>query len=285
MRLYNEEGAIKQLKVATVAMECDREPAKNRAKIVNTVETIKQTNPDTEMIVFGEMILGWYNPGGDRAYHRGISEPIPGETTCELGELASKYGMYLCFGISEIKDGILYNTQVLLNPQGEIQAIHRKWNLKPGEKKAGYQPGPQPVTITEIKGIKVGMIICSDAANSRTMLRLMKEHLELIILSLADDKDEGWFMAKANARLYDAWIISANRYGREHDYWSGHLAITDPMGQIRSTSFDQERYLVYELRFPTEQSWLQKVVRGIVVKVPLVSHILKHRKTLLSYFR
>jgi hypothetical protein len=129
------------------------------------------------------------------------------------------------------------------------------------------------------------MIICSDAANSRTMLRLMKEHLELIIFSLADDKDEGWFMAKANARLYDAWIISANRYGREHDYWNGHLAITDPMGQMRSTSLDQERYLVYELRFPTEQSWLQKVVRGVVVKVPLFSHIMKHRKTFLSYFR
>lgn len=285
MKLYNEEGATKQLKVATVAMECKREPAKNRTKIVNTVETITQTNPDTEMIVFGEMILGWYNPGRDVAYHRGISEPVPGETTCELGELASKYGIYICFGISEIKDGILYNTQVLLNPQGEIQAIHRKWNLKPGEKKAGYQSGSQPVTITEIKGIKVGMIICSDAANSRTMLRLMKEHLGLIILSLADDKDEGWFVAKANARLYDAWIITANRYGREYDYWNGHLVITDPMGKLRSTSLDQERYLVYELRFPTEQSWLQKVVRGIVVKLPLFSHIMKHRKTFLSYFR
>ena len=31
-------------------------------------------------------------------------------------------------------------SQVLSTPQGEIQAVHRRWNLKPGEKKANDQP-------------------------------------------------------------------------------------------------------------------------------------------------
>ena len=31
------------------------------------------------------------------------------------------------------------HTQVLSTPQGEIQAVHRRWNLKPGEK-ANFQP-------------------------------------------------------------------------------------------------------------------------------------------------
>ena len=98
----------------------------------------------------------------------------------------------------------MYNTQVLLNPQGQVQAIHRKWNLKPGEKQANYQPGPKPVTITDINGIKTGFVICSDAANPNAMWQLMKNRLELILISLADDSDEGLFMAKFNARMYDA---------------------------------------------------------------------------------
>lgn len=74
--LYNEKEATKQLKVATVAMQCDREPAVNRTKAAKTVEAIMQVHPDVELIVFGEMILGWYDPGGMPEYHRHIAEPV-----------------------------------------------------------------------------------------------------------------------------------------------------------------------------------------------------------------
>jgi len=59
------------------------------------------------------------------------------------------YGIYLCFGMPEIHGESLFNGQVLINPQGEIQAIHRKWNLKPAEEMANYQAGPVPLTITD----------------------------------------------------------------------------------------------------------------------------------------
>ncbi len=45
-----------------------------------------KAHPDVELVLFGEMILGHYNPGGMPEYHRKISEPIPGPTTQALGE-------------------------------------------------------------------------------------------------------------------------------------------------------------------------------------------------------
>lgn len=195
--LYDETAATKRLKVATVTMQCDRDPVSNRIKMIQTIASIMQAHPDIELIMFGEMILGHYNPGGMPVYHREIAEPVPGKTTQALSKQAREYGIYLCFGISKNNDGHLYNTQVLLNPQGEIQTCHRKWNIKPGEIQANYLQGSQSVTVTEICGIKTGMIICSDAAHPRVMRELIRNRLEFILFSLADDKDVGWFCCQS----------------------------------------------------------------------------------------
>jgi predicted amidohydrolase len=282
--LYNEEIATKRLQVAGVALSCDRDPDVNRARIADTVSDIMQAHPDTELVVFGEMILGWYCPGEMPEYHRRISQPISNETLQPFSSLAMQHAIYLCYGISELDGGSMYNTQVLLNPQGQVQAVHRKWNLKPGEKQANYQPGPTSVTITDINGIKTGIVICSDAASPNAMWELMKNRLELIIISLADDSDEGLFMAKFNARMYDAWIVTANRYGDENGcFWNGHLVISDPWGELRATGQGQEQFLVYELGFADQRLWLKRAIRNLWVKAPLAFHILKNWKRAKSY--
>ena len=282
--LYNEQGAAKRLKVAGVAMSCDREPDVNRAKMADMVGAIMRAHPDTELVVFGEMILGWYSPGKMPEYHRRISQPISNETLQLFSSLAVEHGIYLCFGMSELDGASLHNAQVLLNPQGQVQAIHRKWNLKPGEKKANYQPGPVPVTITDIKGIRTGIVICSDAASPRAMWELMKSRLDLVILSLADDSDEGLFMAKLNARMYDAWIVTANRYGDEDGwFWNGHLVISDPCGELHATGQGDEQYLAHELMCGADRSGPKRVLRNVIVKAPLFLHIIRNWKKARAY--
>ncbi len=282
--LYNEQAATRHLKVASVAMSCDRDPDVNRIKIVNTLDTITQADPGVDLVVFGEMILGWYNPGHMPEYHRRISKPVSQETLQAFVSLAAQHRIHLCFGMSEIDDNRLYNIQVLLTPQGEIQAVHRKWNLKPGEKKANYQPGPVPVTITDIKGVRTAIVICSDTASPRGMWELMRSRPELIILSLADDADDDLFMAKFNARMYDSWIVTANRYGDEDGwFWNGHIVISDPCGELRATGQDQEQFLVHKLGFADEQSWLKRATRNVWVKTPLAFHLLRNWKRAKSY--
>jgi predicted amidohydrolase len=277
--LYDEQGATKHLKVATVALQCDAEPSVNRARIVAMTEAIVDAHPDVELVVFGEVILCWYTPKR-REYHRGTAESIPGETTRTMARLAAEHGIYISLGLSESRDGRLYNAQLLLNPAGEIQAVHRKRYPKSDT----FSRGPVPVTVTEIKGIKTGMLICSDAASPRTMWELMKKRLELIILSLADDSDEGLFMAKFNARMYDAWLVTANRYGDEDGhFWDGHLMISDPLGRLRVTTNGREQYQVYDLGFASSPSWPKWLVRSAMVKAPVILHVLRNWKRARSY--
>jgi predicted amidohydrolase len=281
--LYNEQAASKRLKVASVAMTCDRDPEVNRIKIARTLDRIAGAAPDVGLVVFGEMILGWYKPSQMPAYHRRISAPISREVQ-GFAPLAKQHKIHLCFGMSEIDGGRLHNTQVLLSPQGEIQAVHRKWNLKPGEWQADYQPGPVPITITDVKGIRTAIVICSDAASPRAMRELMRSRVDMIILSLADDGDKDLFMARFNARIYDAWIVTANRYGDEDGYfWNGHLVISDPCGELRVTGRDKEQFLIYELGFVDQESWLKRVIRQAWVKTPLIWHILRNWKRAKSY--
>ena len=283
--LYPEESATKQLTVATTAMGCARDATENRRRIADIVQRIMREHPNTEVVLFGEMVSGWYNPEAMTRVESDVSEPIPGETTDLLGDLSRKYAIFLSCGLSEKASDGYHNAQVLINPQGEIQAVHRKWNLKPAERQAGYIPGPRPVTETEIKGLKVGMVICSDTAHPRTMRALLRSAADVILFSLADDRDEKWFMAKAQARMYDAWIVSANRYGQEQHYWNGHTIISDPLGRLRKVSVDQEGYLVHTLRFAPERSGVRRLLRHIYVKSPLVVHALWNWRILKSYYR
>ncbi len=281
--LYDETKATRRLKIATTAMRCDRNVGDNRARIAATIEAVMQAHPDVELILFGEMILGWYMPGKQSDYHRQISEPIPGETTQMLAGLAQKFGIYICLGISEWDGNRLYNSQALLNPRGEIQAIHHKKNLKPGEIDGEYQPGSARVTATEIKGVKTGIVICSDTASPRTMWALIRGRFDLILHSLADD-DRDDFVTRFQARMYDAWFVTANRFGQEGgQFWPGLITVTDPLGAVRDTKLGQEQVLVYDLRFAEPGSWFKRAIRNIWVKAPLIVHVIKNWKQARSY--
>jgi predicted amidohydrolase len=281
--LYNEQKAAKRLKVATVTMQCDPEPDLNRAQMVTAVKEIKAIHPDVKLVMFGEMVLGWYTPGM-REYNHRVAEPIPGETTSILMGLAAEQDIFICFGLLESRACGMHNAQVLINPQGEIQAIHRKWNLRSQERGAGFQPGPRPVTVTDILGVKTGIVICADAASPRAMWGLMKSRLDLILLSLADDHDKGLFMAYFNARMYDAWIVTANRYGDENGYfWNGHTVISDPLGALKATSQDKAGYLVHELCFDVRQPMMKRILRNLIVKTPLLFHLLRNWNRIKEY--
>ena len=78
---YNTDEFDRHLNVASVAMQCDKDPGKNLSKLQDFVDRICSENPDVELIVFGEMILGWYeDPENQRSYQESLAETIPGPT-------------------------------------------------------------------------------------------------------------------------------------------------------------------------------------------------------------
>ncbi|MFN8208459.1 MAG: carbon-nitrogen hydrolase family protein [Bacteroidales bacterium] len=246
---YDTSGASIKINVASIAMQCDKLPEINILKMENFIEKIVTENPEVTLIVFGEMILGWYeDPDDQESYQKEIAETLPGPTTNRISKLASKYNVYITFGMNQLLDGNLYNAQPVIGPDGSILAIHHKTYLTPADEAAGFQKGNK-LTVVNIRGVKTGIVICKDQENSKLTEEVVQNNCKLVIVSFADDIVEDFFTYGSDlSRKYNAWLVSSNRYGEEGEYfYKGEIRVSDPGGNHHIRKEDSEQYLYYSI--------------------------------------
>lgn len=269
------------LTLATVAMHCSNIRDENLSRIASITKEIKQANPAVDLVFMGETLFSWYSPAQHPDIHYHSSEPIPGPITERISSLCKDLGIYMCFGMVEKYADHYFNAQVVIDPDGKIIAVHRKWNLKTNT----FTPGNEPFITIKIKGIRISILICADAAHPHTMLQLIKTKPDLILLSLADDKDDNFFMSRFNAKLYCRWIATANRVGFEDDhYWSGHIVISNPQGRLLKYSRGCEGWLFQEITEIRYRNPLLHYLQHLISRISLIFLILKNWKIARSYF-
>jgi len=110
-----------------------------------------------DLVVLGET-LTYYGLGKSFAE---VAEPIPGPSTEYFGSLARKHDLYIVAGLVERAGHLLYNTAVLIGPDGKVVGKYRKVTLPRSEIAAGLAPGDDyPVFDTRFG--KVGLMVCYD---------------------------------------------------------------------------------------------------------------------------
>lgn len=249
---------VKNFILATTAITPSKIHSETLKIIEKTVETIITKDSSVSLIQFGEAIVGWYSPA-DMIKN---AETVPGPSSMFIAELAKKHAIYISFGIPVIRDGLYYNSQMVVAPDGSICAIHDKYKLKSGEIKAGFSPGKKKITLLDIAGLKTAMIICADASHTAVIKELRRSKCDLILYSLADDEDKDWLGARIIAHLYNAWVVSANRFGHENCFWNGHLIISDPDGKIVQRSVEKETLFIQNITIK-KYSFITKIIRSI----------------------
>jgi N-carbamoylputrescine amidase len=89
-----------------------------------------------------------------------LAEPVPGGPTARrLSDLARRHRLVLSVGLSEKERDIVYNTQVLVGPDGYI-GKQRKLHLSRDE--VNYYKGGRDILVFDIGRCKVGTVICYD---------------------------------------------------------------------------------------------------------------------------
>jgi predicted amidohydrolase len=128
-----------------------------------------------DLVVLGETVpsVGIGKPTQE------IAEPIPGPTTEYFGQLAKKHNLHIVVSLDE-RDGLLvYNTAVLLGPDGKLIGKYRKVCLPRSEVEEGVAPGNDyPVFDTSFG--KVGMMICYDGFFPEVARELTNRGAEVI---------------------------------------------------------------------------------------------------------
>ena len=84
----------------------------------------------------------------------------PGPITTRLSEVAEASGTTIIAGVAERDGDRLFNSAVLLRPDGS-RSIYRKIHLFMDEKKI-FDPGDLGFSVVDACGVRVGMMVCFD---------------------------------------------------------------------------------------------------------------------------
>ena len=128
-----------------------------------------------DLVVLGET-LTLYGLGKTYA---DVAEPIPGPSSKYFCALAKQHDLYIVAGLVEREGHLIYNTSVLVGPDGELVGKYRKVCLPRTEVQGGIAPGTEyPVFDTRFG--KVGMMICYDGFFPEVALELARQGAEII---------------------------------------------------------------------------------------------------------
>ena len=192
------------------------------------------------LVVFPEMATHGYF-FGDRQRLWELAELVPGgSTTQRLLELARSYRAYLVAGTAEREGEKLYNTAVLVSPDGFITK-YRKLHLW-SEEKLLYEPGDLGLVVADLPIGRVGLLICYDLwfPEQARLLRLLGADVLAMPAALVWNDTpahvkRGYYMADyvamTTAHLNQVHLAMASQVGRYEGRWLfGSSILVGPLG-------------------------------------------------------
>lgn len=184
-----------------------------------------------DLIVLPELANAGYN------YHDldqavACSEDIHnGSFTAFLCELARRLDCHIVSGINENDAGTLYNTAILVGPQGLI-GKYRKVHLFMNEKDY-FEPGNLDFPLFNINGAMVGLQICFDYVFPEPWGIIARKGADIICHPSNLVTEFAFKVLPAHAVSNRIFILTANRTGTEGNlHFTGGSQILDPNGDI-----------------------------------------------------
>ena len=168
------------------------------------------------------------------------AEPIPGPTTEYFGSQAKLNGIHIAVSLYEREGHLVYNTAVLLNPEGKLLGKYRKVCLPHGEVEKGVAPGAD-YPVFETKFGKVGLMICYDGFYPEVARALTANGAEVIAWPV-------WgcdpLLARARACENRVYVVSSTFTDPKSDWMIS--AIIDPAGKVVAQAKESGSIVVSE---------------------------------------
>jgi len=114
---------------------------------------------DADLVVLPELAFTGY-VFRDRAELASFAEDRDGSSINFIADVARQTKTTICFGFPEQASGKIYNSAALVTPDG-LAAVYRKIHLFKDELDI-LDPGEEPFFVTEVGGLRLGMMICYD---------------------------------------------------------------------------------------------------------------------------
>lgn len=265
------------MKIALIQIGATDDKDANLAKVAQFV--LEAANKGASLIALPE-VVNFRGNMRDKAIREQHAETIRGKTVIGLSDLARRTKAWILLG-SFLEKGIMgkvYNTSVLFNPKGIVQAKYRKINLfdaRIGDKIIRESDcmlaGTKPM-MSKIDGFTAGMSICYDVRFAKLYETYRNRQTDMLFVPACFTKQTGqahWeVLLRARAIENLAYVVAPNQVGSD---WRGVEAygnsmIVDPWGQIIARgSSDREEIVLGDIeRGPIEKA--RQTLPGIVNK-------------------
>jgi predicted amidohydrolase len=143
-----------------------------------------------------------------------FAEPVPGPSTDYFGGLAAKHKLHIALSLYERDGHLVYNTAVLLGPDGKLIGKYRKVCLPHGEVEKGIAPGHDYPVFDTAFG-KVGLMVCYDGFFPEVARELSNRGAEVIAWPV-------WgcdpLLARARACENHVYLVSSTFTAAENDW-------------------------------------------------------------------
>jgi predicted amidohydrolase len=227
---------MREITVATVQMKPELgNPENNLVKMSDYISTIA-SQQKVDLIVFPELVTTGYELG---VQFTELAQRVPGPAVNLMAQRAADVGVYIAFGMctKEKVESIIYNSALLVGPEGELLGQYHKVHLR-GEERMAFREGYKlPVFDTGEIG-KIGMIIGWDLAFPEVTRAMTLDGAELICV-LANWEgnfiDEWKTYVRARAFENAVFMAAANRVGDDVTMgFGGESMIVGPRGKLHA---------------------------------------------------
>ncbi len=189
--------------------------------------------PDVSMLVYPEIhLLGEADLAADpNAWLADVAEALDGPRVAALAAIAATHRIWLVPGSVPEADGdAIYNTAVVLGPDGRLVASYRK--VFPWRPYEAWTPGADWVTFDVPEVGRIGLSICFDSwfpESTRQLSWLGADIVLNLVKTVGEDRAQEIVLAQANAIVNQVYFLSVNAAGPVGAGGSVHV---DPDGRV-----------------------------------------------------
>lgn len=215
-----------------------------KESVTRLLEMVAKCAPKSDLILLGETVFAPYTTCKDFTE---VAETVPGPFTESLSEIARQHKVHICSGLVEKEGNKLFNTAVLIGPDGRIIAKYHKTSLASIDERH-FQPGNGP-TVVETELGRIGILICKDTQDLEVISSMARQAPHLILAPsyglaktdytskqeidcmLDECIDEWRVRMQALAKICHSFVLRADHVGTEgQQVRVGHSIAVSPGG-------------------------------------------------------
>jgi predicted amidohydrolase len=144
---------------------------------------------------------------------------LSGPEVKSLQQKATEKNVYISVGLAEQDSaGKRWNTQIVIDPKGQIVGQHRKIWLT---KEQGFTQAGTEHKVFDVKGLKMGICICADGTDRKNLQALVDNGAQLIYgphANTTGGTTAGWYKFRAAWAGPDGWIAQLKVHAALHNH-------------------------------------------------------------------